>query len=67
MNQARGPLGSGANSGQVRGSGIEAEPESCRKNRVPNLRRGFVIGAKLAEVELTFPDAMHKFDAGDRN
>ena len=29
-------------------------------------RCGFVFDAKLAELQLTLPDPMHEFDAGDR-
>jgi hypothetical protein len=36
------------------------------KHCIPNFRCGFVFDAKLAEFELTLPDPMHEFDAGDR-
>jgi hypothetical protein len=39
---------------------------SRAKHGIPNLRRGFVFDAKSTEFELTLPDPMHEFDAGDR-
>jgi hypothetical protein len=36
------------------------------EGRIPNLRCGFIFDAKLAEFELTLPDPVHEFDAGDR-
>ena len=37
----------------------------CGEYCVPDFWRGFAIDAKLAERELTFPDPMHEFNAGD--
>ena len=37
----------------------------CGENCIPDFWRGFAIGAKLSERELTFPDSMHEFNAGD--
>ena len=37
----------------------------CGENCIPNSWRGFAIDAKLSEFELTFPDPMHEFNAGD--
>lgn len=57
--------GSGANSGCDRSYGFEPASASGCENGIPNVWCGFVVDAKLAEVELAFPDAVHKFDAGD--
>ncbi|MGO9723012.1 MAG: hypothetical protein ACLPOA_21090, partial [Methylocella sp.] len=38
---------------------------SCGENCIPNFGRRFVFNAKLSEFELTFPDPMREFDAGD--
>jgi hypothetical protein len=40
---------------------------SCRENSIPNFGRSFAVDAKLAKFELTFPDPMHQFNAGDGN
>jgi hypothetical protein len=37
----------------------------CGENCIPDFWRGFAIDAKLSERELTFPDPMHEFNAGD--
>ena len=37
----------------------------CGENCIPNFGRRFVFNAKLSEFELTFPDAMREFNAGD--
>ena len=37
----------------------------CGENCIPDFGRGFAIDAKLSEFELTFPDPMHEFNAGD--
>lgn len=37
------------------------------EGRAPNLGRGFSGGSEFAWGELTFPEAMHAFDAVDRN
>jgi len=37
----------------------------CGENCIPDSWRGFAIDAKLSEFELTFPDPMHEFNAGD--
>src|SRR5450631_636235 len=47
--------------------GWELGKESGGENRIPDFRRGFAFEAKLADFELTFPDPMHEFDAGDRD
>ena len=36
-----------------------------RENGIPDSWRGFAIDAKLSQFELTFPDPMHEFNAGD--
>jgi hypothetical protein len=52
--------------------GSRAKQEFCGltwirgKHCIPNFRCGFVFDGKLAEFELTLPDPMHEFDAGDR-
>jgi hypothetical protein len=38
---------------------------SC-ENCIPNFGRSVVFDAKLSEFELTFPDPMYEFDAGNR-
>jgi hypothetical protein len=58
--------GCGANVGGRANQESGRQPRSSSENRVPNLGRGFVFDAKLAEFELTLPDPMHQFDAGDR-
>jgi hypothetical protein len=52
---------------------LEVDPIRARsrsqlsgKNRIPNLRCGFVFDAKLAEFELTLSNPVHEFDAGYR-
>jgi hypothetical protein len=40
---------------------------SCGENSVPDFGRAVVLDAKLSEFELTFPDSVHQFNAGDRN
>src|SRR5271165_4026778 len=37
----------------------------CGENCIPDSWRGFAIDAKLSEFELTFPNPMHEFNAGD--
>jgi hypothetical protein len=37
----------------------------CGENCIPDFGRRFVFDAKLSEFELTFPDPMHEFNAGD--
>jgi hypothetical protein len=38
---------------------------SCGENCIPNFGRPVVFDAKLSEFELTFPDPIHEFNAGD--
>jgi len=38
---------------------------SCGENSIPDFGRPVVLDAKLSEFELTFPDPMHEFNAGD--
>ena len=38
---------------------------SCGENCVPDFGRPVVLDAKPSEFELTFPDPMHEFNAGD--
>jgi hypothetical protein len=38
---------------------------SCGENSIPDFWRPVVFDAKLSEFELTFPDPMHEFNAGD--
>src|SRR5580698_3472947 len=53
---------------------FEVEPSRRREvalgsrseNRIPNLGSRVSLGAQSTEFELTLPDPMHKFDAGDR-
>ena len=40
---------------------------SCGENCVPDFGRAVVLDAKLSEFELTFPDSVHQFNAGDGN
>ena len=40
---------------------------SCGENSIPDFWRPVVFDAKLSEFELTFPDPMHEFNAGDGN
>ncbi len=40
---------------------------SCGENCVPDFRRPVVLDAKRFEFELTFPDSVHQFNAGDGN
>jgi hypothetical protein len=40
---------------------------SCGENCIPDFGRPVVFDAKLSEFELTFPDPMHEFNAGDRD
>jgi hypothetical protein len=47
-------------------AGAGTRRRSSSEGRIPNLRCGFIFDAKLAEFELTLPDAMHEFDAGGR-
>jgi hypothetical protein len=35
------------------------------ENSIPDCRRCVVIVAKFAEVEMTFPDPIYEFNAGD--
>ena len=39
---------------------------SRSENRIPNLGSRVALGAQSTEFELTLPDPMHEFDAGDR-
>ena len=39
----------------------------CGENCIPNFGRSFAIDAELSEFELTFPDSVHQFNAGDGN
>jgi hypothetical protein len=41
-------------------------PKSRSENRIPNLGSRVALGAQSTEFELTLPDPMHEFDAGDR-
>src|ERR1700733_1244823 len=46
---------------------VATEPRgSCGEDCVPNFGRGLVLDAKLSEFELTLPDPMDEFDAGNR-
>ena len=38
---------------------------SCGENSIPDFWRPLVFDAKLSKFELTFPDSVHQFDAGD--
>jgi hypothetical protein len=38
---------------------------SCGENSIPDFWRPVVFDAKLSEFELTFPDPMYEFNAGD--
>jgi hypothetical protein len=38
---------------------------SCGENSIPDFWRPVVFDAKLSEFELTFPDPMHEFNAGN--
>ena len=38
---------------------------SCGENSIPDFWRPVVFDAKLSKFELTFPDPMHEFNAGD--
>jgi Salmonella virulence plasmid 65kDa B protein len=38
---------------------------SCGENSIPDFWRPLVFDAKLSKFELTFPDPMHEFNAGD--
>ena len=40
---------------------------SCGENSISDFWRPVVFDAKLSEFELTFPDPMHEFNAGDGN
>ncbi len=40
---------------------------SCGENSIPDFGRPVVLDAKLSEFELTFPDSVHQFNAGDGN
>jgi hypothetical protein len=40
---------------------------SCGENCIPDFGCPVVFDAKLSEFELTFPDPMHEFNAGDRD
>jgi len=40
---------------------------SCGENSIPDFGRPVVLDAKLSECELTFPDSVHQFNAGDGN
>jgi hypothetical protein len=40
-------------------------PCSCGENSIPDFWRPVVFDAKLSEFELTFPDSVHQFNAGD--
>jgi len=40
---------------------------SCGENSIPDFGRPVVLNAKLSEFELTFPDSVHQFNAGDGN
>ncbi len=59
--------GCGANSSNGPEIGFGRSLGSGSKHRVPNLRRGFASRSEFALCELTFPDSMHEFDAGDRD
>jgi ATP-binding cassette subfamily B protein len=52
-------FGTTKRSGTLRGS--------CGENCVPDFGRPIVLDAKLSEFELTFPDSVHQFNAGDGN
>jgi hypothetical protein len=58
--------GSGANFGTQLKRVLGARRGSCGENCDPNFGRGFAFDAKLAEFELTLPDPMDEFNAGDR-
>src|SRR5580693_9121537 len=58
--------GCGANVGGRAKQALRSCAGSRSEDRIPNLRCGFVFDAKLAEFELTLPDPVHEFDAGDR-
>jgi hypothetical protein len=40
---------------------------SCGENSIPDFGRPVVSDAKPSEFELTFPDPVHQFNAGDGN
>jgi hypothetical protein len=58
--------GCGANVGGRADQGLGGQRRSRGEHRIPNLGCGFVFDAKLAEIELTLPDPMDEFDAGNR-
>ena len=60
-----GTLGSGANFRDQCNETLGNIMRLMRRDCVPDFWRGFAIDAKLAERELTFPDPMHEFNAGD--
>ncbi len=47
------------------GSGVHWD--QAASTAFPNLRRGFGSRSEFAQCELTLPDSMHEFDAGDRD
>jgi hypothetical protein len=58
-------LGSGANFRNQCNETLGTLRGSCGENSIPNFGRSFAVDAKLADFELTFPDRVHQFNAGD--
>jgi hypothetical protein len=40
---------------------------SCGENSIPNFGGSFAVDAKRADFELTLPNPVHQFNAGDGN
>jgi hypothetical protein len=45
--------------------GQHLRPRSCREHFIPEFGRPVIFDAKPSEIELTFSDPMHEFDASD--
>jgi hypothetical protein len=57
--------GSGANFRDQCNETLGTLRGSCGENSIPDFWRPVVFDAKLSEFELTFPDPMYEFNAGD--
>ena len=59
--------GSGANSWYGRANSAVLRGFSSPKHRIPDCRRNSALNAQPSECELAFADAMHHFDASNRD
>ena len=59
-------VGSGANSRPGRANFSVLRGFSSPKHRIPDCRRDSALNAQTSDCELAFANAMHHFDAGNR-